>query len=152
MGKKSRIRRRASSNNVKDTWQNTAKEQPYLMPGTSTYEERQEDLQLHDPFRPDDDFHQKLEKENAGHSVELAEKGNKAHEHQGGKHNYQQYIRKEAKFAGVKSAAEDAARRTETVLDDRSVQRMSPDGLENLEYNNGVSEDDYLPKALQKYL
>ncbi len=140
------------SNNVHDTWQNTAKEQPYLMPGTSAYEERQEDLQLHDPFRPDDVFHDKLERENVEHSRELAEKAGKAHEHQGGTHNYQQYIRKETQYAQAKHTAEDEARRTATQSDDCRVKRMSPEGVENLEYDNGVAEDDYLPRALQKYL
>lgn len=56
-------KRGARFNNEKSTWENTAKEQPYLMPGTETYEEYEHDLKEHDPFRPDDEFHKNEEEE-----------------------------------------------------------------------------------------
>lgn len=49
-------------------------------------------------------------------------------------------------------AATRHAQETATKSDDKAVKRALPKTLENLKYNDGVTEDEYLPKALQNYL
>lgn len=141
-------------NNDKATWENTAKEQPYLMPGTESYEEYQEDLQMRDPFKPDDEWHNKKEKENAERVVKSTKKyetANKQPNKHEGIRNYNRHMAKEAQFQDVKRQAIKNAKKTETEKDDKKVQRAMPKDLDKLVYDNGVTEDEFLPKALKKY-
>lgn len=120
------------------------------MPGTAEYEERCEDLQEHDPFRPDDVWHEKEEQENAEHAEELRQKSaeNILPE---GRRLYRNYMMKATQAKAAKRLVTDAVERTETLDDDRLAKRALPKELEQLNYDNGVTMDDYLPKALQKY-
>lgn len=138
-------------NHVKQTWQNTAKEQPYLMPGTCEYEEYQEDLKEHNPFKPDDEVHVALEEKNAEHVPEMRKKEVVPEPRQEGKNNYRRHIMKETQFREVKRQAIKQAKKTETLEDDKKAKRAMPKDLENLVYDNGVTQDDFLPKALRKY-
>ena len=91
-----------SYNNKKDTWENTAKEQPYLMPGTEAYEERQEDLMEHNPFRPDDKWHEQEEKEAREIPHGMRKRALQQQKVPGGRFNYQTRIRKDVQFGDVK--------------------------------------------------
>ena len=51
-------------NNEKVTWENTDKEQISLALGSAEQRERQEDLQMYDPFKPESEFHKELESSN----------------------------------------------------------------------------------------
>lgn len=51
-------------NNDKVTWENTDKEQISLALGSAEQRERQEDLQMYDPFKPESKFHKELELSN----------------------------------------------------------------------------------------
>ena len=138
----------------KAVWENTAKEQPYLMPGTPEYEELQEDLKLHDPFRPDDEFHAELEARNEDHPEDL-EEGNEARAAEnngGGKHNYEVSIRKHTQFDKLKKEAEAAAVATKTLADDARAHRLTPEQVEAMVYDNGVTESEYVPRAIRKYI
>lgn len=138
----------------KAIWENTAKEQPYLMPGTPEYEERQEDLKLHDPFRPDDEFHVQLEERNESHAEDLRD-ANKEHTEEnkgGGKHNYEVSIRKDTQFSQLKKEAAEAARATKTLADDAKAHRLTPEQVEAMVNDNGVTESEYIPKAIRKYI
>lgn len=136
-----------------DTHQNTAKEQPYLMPGTSEYRERCEDLQMHDPFKPDDEFHKKLEEHNENHTENIAVK-NKSSDSFGknmGKRGYAHRMAKLSEAKSVMSAAMSRAERTESKDDDNRVKRRGDDLMEKLSYDEGVTDDEMLPKALRKF-
>lgn len=137
-------------NHEKSTWENTAKEQPYLMPGTAEYEERCEDLQEHDPFRPDDVWHEKEEEENAEHAEELRVQNGRQSVSEV-QRKYLRYMSKEMQAKAAKSAVLAAVEATETLDDDRRAKRALPKELEALEHDDSVTEDDYLPKALRKY-
>lgn len=152
MARKNRRKRRYGNNNEKATWENTAKEQPYLMPGTAEYVEYQEDLKDHDPFRPNDEWHDKLEQKTEDHSLRLMQKAEEAKRPDVKKRKYTSQIMKEAQFAQVKKAAKSMAEHTETKADDRKAARMDVEDTEDLVYNDGVTSDDYLPKALSKYM
>lgn len=62
------------------------------------------------------------------------------------------HIKKEAQNDDAERIARKEAEKTESPEDDKKVERQMPKTLENLKYNDGVTEDDYLPKALKKYM
>ena len=61
------------------------------------------------------------------------------------------HIKKDDQNDDAESIALKEAEKTETLEDDKKIEREMPKTLENLKYNDGVTEDDYLPKALRKY-
>lgn len=144
-------KKRIFHNNEKQTRQNTAKEQPYLMPGTEEYEERQEDLRMHDPFRPDDAWHDKKEQENEEYAERLAVKASEQKERKTSDRKYTWQMGKRDQFLEGKEAAIAQAQLTESLEDDKRAERMLPKGVEDIVYNDGVAEDDYVPAVLRKY-
>lgn len=142
----------ALHNNMKDKWVNDAKEQPYLMPGTSEYKERQEDLQMHDPFRPDDAWHDKLEESNEDLQEALMLKADRHKEQSTQKIKTRRQAIKASEFEAVKHAAIAEAAKTDTKEDDKRAAGMRQHDLDSLVYDNGVTEEEYLPKALSKYM
>lgn len=151
MAKKSK--KRVLYNNEKSTRENTAKEQPYLMPGTAEYEEYQADLKMHDPFRPDDDFHNDLEEVNESHTDVIKQKNDASDgvDTSVGKRSYSKRIMKETQFTRLKSDAATLADKTETPEDDKRVARAGPDFVEDLVYDDGVTQDEFEPRALSKF-
>lgn len=139
----------AVPNHDKQTWENTTKEQPYLMPGTAEYEERVEDLHAHDPFRPDDKWHEKLEEHDQGHRDRISVRNPKREEE--GRRNYRLQTAKKTQFGSVKSAAIEQAKQTPQLDDDEEAKKMKPKSLDSLVYDNGVVPDEFLPKSLRKY-
>lgn len=139
-------------NNDRSTWQNEAKEQPYLMPGTVEYQEYQEDLKMHDPFRPDDEWHNEQEQQNENHSEILMAKAEESQKVDNGKRKYMNYMAKEARFKTAKSVAEKAAAKTESTEDDEKVKRMRFKDTESLAYNDGVTPDDYIQEAVDEFV
>lgn len=145
-----RRRKKARPNNMQDTWQNTAKEQPYLMPGTAEYEERIEDLKMHDPFRPDDEFHQELEERNEDLPQDIALRQPK-------KDNVmaERKLRERVKDSMYDSIAEklqNEAAKTETMVDDERVAKLRQKDLEGYVSDNTVLPDDYTGTVMDKYL
>lgn len=61
------------------------------------------------------------------------------------------HIKKEDQDKKTTNRAMKEAEKTETEADDKTIKRNMPKTLENLKYNDGVTEDDYMPKALRKY-
>ena len=60
--------------NSTDTWSNDDKEQLSLLPGSDGFEEYQEDLREHDPFKPEDDFHEELEEHNEDYAENMSDR------------------------------------------------------------------------------
>lgn len=132
---------------------NDTKEQLYLMPGTPEYEERQEDLKMHDPFKPDDDWHNEREQVNQSHTREMKKKQDEDKEDAPtGYSHYQHRMAKEEQFSDVKKTATSMALATETKEDDKAAEHINRRGLEDLVIDEGVTEDEYVPKALAKYM
>lgn len=144
------------ANYTQQTHQNTGKEQLSLDMGSAEYQEYCDDLQEVDPYKPDDEWHEKLEEHNENHDDVLSDKAEKAQNQELGadKQSYRKRMYKESMFTAVKSAAITEAISTDSTVDDVAASRMNQADniLENLQYDNGISEDDYLPKALTKYL
>lgn len=136
-----------------DNWQNTAKEQPYLMPGTETYEEYESDLQLHDPFRPDDVVHDKLEQHNEDIVEARTEAGWEPHREL----NVPRWKARNKMFKATQigelreQAVEQAALTDDPEDDEKAKSKRLPAGVRELVENDGVSQDEFLPRALLKY-
>lgn len=145
-------KRQALYNNEKATWENTAKEQPYLMPGTEEYEERQEDLSLHDPFRPDDSWHEKQEEQNEHHGEALREKADEMRRPEESKRKYRQQMSKMVQYEAARKAAAEATLQTQTQADDMAVREMRLKDLHDVVYDDSVTEDEFVPKVLSKYV
>lgn len=64
---------RVVHNNGKATWENTDKEQMSLALGSDEQRERQEDLQMYDPFKPDSEFHKELKESNENFAENIME-------------------------------------------------------------------------------
>lgn len=132
---------------------NDTKEQLYLMPGTPEYEERQEDLRMHNPFKPDDDWHEQVEQVNQSHAAQMQKKRDEDKDDAPtGYSHYQHRMAKEDQYSDVKKAATEMALQTETKKDDEAAESINRRGLEDLVIDEGVSEEEYLPKALSKYM
>lgn len=144
-------KRKVLYNHETSTWEDTSKEQPYLMPGTETYEEYQTDLQTHEPFKPDDKWHEQQLQNNVQHKKKLVEKAELQQKPDTGRNKAMLQMRKRVQFDEVKQQAIEAAKETETKKDDEKAARMLPKSLDTLVYDDGVTEDDFLPKALRKY-
>jgi len=138
-------------NNNKSTWENTAKEQIYLAPGSPEYEEYKNDLKEHDPFRSDDAFHNKLEATNSDYRAVLLQKSEQMQP--SASHNkaiLQQ--QKKGQFNAIRHKAQHHAEKTETTDDDQRTRSMQLDDLADIVFDDGVTSDDFSPKVLSKYL
>lgn len=145
------IRRKIRRNNSKVDWENDTKEQPYLMPGSSEYEEYQNDLHMHDPFRPDDEWHNELEEKNEEQFVPKSEPKEAPSE----RVNRWKFIRQQSKasqFDDVKNAATIAAEETESKKDDKRVAHMKKKDLEEIVFDDGVDDEEYVSKTIRKYI
>lgn len=136
-------------NNEKSTWENTSKEQISLMPGTSEYEEYVSDLKMHDPFKPDDSFHEQQEEHNE--SIPVVLKDRSGGKNDTTKYKYNRQMQKDAQFKTVKSTLITKAKRTPSKDDDELAERLERKSLEDLVYDDGVDADEFLPKILRKY-
>ena len=132
---------------------NDSREQPYLMPGAPAYEQRQEDLQMHDPFRPDDEWHNEREVMNQSHASLMQKKHEKSKGNSPtGNLQYRHRMAKEDQYKEVKHEAMDLALTTETKEDDKIAESINRRGLEDLVFDEGISEDEYVPAAIKKYM
>ena len=138
---------------IPDNWENTDKEQISLALGSAEYKERVEDWQNCSPDKPDDKFHSELEERNEIQADDVSKKNRQRDEQNDtSERKYRNQTAKRMQFKGVKSAAISAALATETLSDDKKAKRMMPKNLDDIVYDDGVAEDDYLPTALNKYL
>lgn len=137
-------RRRVGFNNMKDNWTNDTKDQMHLTPGSPEYAEYVEDLKEHDPFRPDDPMHEKLESYNADLVEKLAEKAYPQADPVDQRKARLQ-AQKRAKQAAVHAKAVRAALQTPDKQDDvRAKELVSEDPLV---YDDSVLSDEYEQKA-----
>lgn len=138
---------------TKKNEENDAKEQISLTPGTDAYDSYEDGLQLHNPFLSDDSFHDELESANAEHAKMMDEKRLRSKNRSlTSQQQYRHRMAKEDMFREVKDTAMDMALKTETKEDDKVAAGINRKGLEGLVLDEGVSEDEYLPKALSKYM
>lgn len=134
-------------------WENTDKEQISLAMGSAEYKERVRDLQEVSPDRPDDKFHTEREKNLEVQASDVALRNQKMDERNDtAERKYRNQTSKRVQFDDVKDSAIETAAETETPVDDIKAKRMLPKTLDNIVYDDGVTEDDYLPTVLKKYL
>lgn len=139
--------------NNRDNWENTDKTQTSLAMGSPEYRERQRDLYQNSAEKPDDKFHLELEGHNEVQASDVSEKNRRRDEQNDtSERKYRNQTAKQVQYNSVKSTAVAMAAATKTPVDDIKAKRMMPKNLESIVYNDGVSEDDYLPSALKKYL
>lgn len=139
--------------NRRDTHQNTDKEQFSLAMGSEEYQARQKDLFENSTKKEDDAFHEKLEDSNEVQAKDVRDRRQKSDEQNDvAERKYRLEEKKRTEFKDAKRQAQRFASKTETKEDDKAARRMSPKGLENIVYDDGLSEDDYLPSALSKYI
>lgn len=151
MAEKKKGRKKYKPNNDKATWENTAKEQPYLMPGTVEYQEYQDDLMTHDPFKPDDEWHEDREDENEDYRPAMTEKFQSNNGAPVPQRKHMNLIAKQAMFNVAKSTAVEKASRTKSKKDDKIAAGMDLGDVESLTYNDGVTPDDYVEEVLEEY-
>jgi hypothetical protein len=102
----------------------------------------------------DHDEHERERTYNEAHAKVMREVGTDKQKKMKTKLNQRQayaHIKKEDQDSKAVSTARKEAEKTESPEDDKQVRRNMPKTLETLKYNDGVTEDDYLPKALRKY-
>lgn len=148
MARGRRRNRRVSANNEKSTWENTAKEQPYLMPGTEEYEERVRDLQSHNPEQ-DDEFHEKLEAHNESVPVVLKERST-VKDVEGTNRRWRERV-KEGMYETVSERLQREAAMTETPDDDRMVASLKKSDFEDYTSDPTVFPDDYEAAVLKDF-
>lgn len=142
------VKRKLRSNNRRVDWENDAKEQISLAMGSAEYKEYQEDLRMHDPFRPDDDWHDKLEEQNAEYSKPKPVKN----ANDTGKNKFIREQRKRAVFNDTKDAVIKAAAKTETKEDDKCAKSMKLKDMDEIIFDDGADEEDYMSRTMSKYL
>lgn len=139
--------------NRKDTNENSDKEQISLAMGSQEYKERQKDLFENSARKEDDAFHVELEQRNELQASDKQAVVDKQREKTAvSVRKYRLEQKKRSEFKDIKHRGAQLASLTETKRDDRAVARMTPKGLEDIVYNEGVSEDEYLPSALSRYM
>lgn len=144
-----KIKRKIQRNNRKTNWENDTKEQPYLIPGSAEYEEYKNDLVMHDPFRPDDVWHDELEERN-----EEVTAPRKLDEADGNTSRWKS-IRQQSKrvrFKEAKKETMDAAALTESKDDDKKAADMKLKDLDEIVFDDGVDSEEYMSKTLRKYI
>lgn len=140
-------RRRVSVNTEKSTWENTAKEQPYLMPGTEEYEERVRDLQSHK--QQDDAFHDKLEQHNESLPVVLSDRQTKK-DVEGTNRRWRERV-KEGMYASISEKLQREAAMTETLADDKMVASLKASDFEGYTSDPTVFPDEYEDLVLDDF-
>lgn len=161
-----------------DTWVADDKTQMSLTPGSSEYVEYLHDTRLHSNTVNSDVQFSEMKDMTEEHRKEIHDKAvghvetfarrdeNEAYAKGIQMTNDRKQARDKATLMRNKSYAlikkteldDDAMRmamkhaeETQTPEDDKKVKRALPKTLENIKYDDGVTEDDYLPTALQKY-
>lgn len=138
---------------IKDTWENTDKEQISLALGSEEYKERVADLAEVSADRPDDKFHTDLEESNEVEAVDNRSKNQKSDERNDtSRRKYRNQMGKRKQFEIAKNAVTHAAAETPGDEDDRRVSRMMPKNLDKIVYNDGIAEDDYVDTVFDKYM
>lgn len=141
-------RRKIRKNNKKVNWENDTKEQPYLMPGSPEYEEYQNDLRMHDPFRPDDAWHDELEEHNEEIQVHTP---NPAEQNTSRWKSIRQQS-KRVRFETAKKETMKAAALTESQADDKKASKMKLKDLDEMTFDDGVNGEEYVSKTIRKYI
>lgn len=144
-------RKKRLHNIDKDTWDNTAKEQPYLMPGTDEYEEYQRDLKSNDPFCPDDEMHVALEESNVQKREDREDHINDIINPVTSRRKYISESQKRAQFGIMKAEAIRKAKLTDTLADDVKAKNASIGQLDDIVYDDGITSDDFVEDALPEY-
>lgn len=128
-------------------WENTAKEQISLEPGSEEYREYLDDLEAQDPLQPDDPFHQTLEERNENLVTKLYEKPKdnpEAEEDEHGLLKKQPILNEAMKRAihadAVRTAIAEAAK-TQTMTDDQLARAITTDNP--VLYDPSVKVDEY---------
>lgn len=138
---------------IKDTWENTDKEQISLALGSEEYKERIADLAEASADRPDDKFHTDLEESNEVEAVDNRSKNQKSDERNDtSRRKYRNQMGKRKQFEIAKNAVIHAAAETPGDEDDRRASRMMPKNLDKIVYNDGIAEDDYVDTVFDKYM
>ncbi len=140
----------------RQTHQNTDKEQISLAPGSAEYDAYLEDLAEVDPYNDKDEWHNEMHERNEEHDDLLADKAEAAqnYETQAAKKTYRNKMAKEARSRQVRREAMEIARSTPSREDDKIAAGIGREDeiLNQLEINDAVTADEYVPKALSKYL
>lgn len=114
-----------SPNHMKSTWEDDARNQTSLEMGTPAYEEYVEDLQEHDPFRPDDEMHEDLEQYNELIAEKIREKTEKNRGHDPfEKQKVRAEMRKREMVRQEYRRLEKAVKETPTTEDDEKLKRL----------------------------
>lgn len=155
MGNKRRIKT-YKDHHTKQTHQNTGKEQLSLDQGSAEFREYEEDLQEVNPLKPNDKEYEALKEYNSEHDDRLAIKAEEASRHATGtnKRQYRLHMNKESQFGTMKHTAMHEAAETPDKVDDAIARRIQEADaiVEGLVYDDGVSEEGYVPRAIAKYL
>lgn len=141
------MKRKVLRNNGPSTWQNTDREQPYLMPGTAEYEERVADLKEHSPAAPDDEFHEALEERNEDVPEDM--KARQPQEDNYGKERRYRERVKEGMYESVSERLQREAAMTETTADDELAAALRPKDLKDYTTDPTVLPDDYEDAVLE---
>lgn len=143
-------------NNTKQTHQNTGKEQLSLDQGSAEFREYEEDLEEINPLKPNDKEYEALKKHNSEHDDKMAVKAERASrsEVNADKRSYRLRMNKEGQFGAMKNTVMSEAAKTPDKRDDVIAKRIqeADEIVESLVYDNGVSEEGYVPKAISKYI
>lgn len=128
-------------NSDTDTWSNDTHEQPYLMPGTQSYEAYQEQQLKDDPNQPDDEFHKNLEEDNEDYREEQVQEDKEFEKKsEVTRRKYRRYMSKEVQRKAAEKIIEDGLERDIPTRD-------FSDEL----YDDGVSGDKFVHEAAVDY-
>lgn len=128
-------------NSDTDTWSNDAMEQPYLMPGTQSYEAYQEQQAKDSPDNPDDDFHAALEDANEEYREEQVEEDEALEKAtRESKRKYRRYMSKEVQ-----------RKKAEKIIEEGLGRDIPSRDFSDELYDDGVSGDKFIHEAAVDY-
>lgn len=129
-------------NTSKDTWSNDDKNEIHLGMGSDEYEEYLDDLQEHNPLKPNDKMHNDLVERNQNLALELNEKANQNQNPLGDrKHN--ESIKRSEILATTASLSDMVFRSVDKSDDERLATMMGENEVvEDLVHNQGKSISD----------
>lgn len=128
---------------IDNKWENDAKEQLNLAPGTTEYTEYIEDLKEHNPFRSDDDMHESLEDYNENLVTKLYEKAEGQYDIDDVSIKQKNHVEglKRSMHKDVIASAALMASVTPSKDDDMRAKQLSSDN--SILHDDGVSLDEY---------
>lgn len=154
MARKRRRKEKVYYNSDTDTWSNGTMEQPYLMPGTASYEAMQEANQLQLEKKQGDEFHEQLEEYNEELRGEQLEEGQKVID---AFNASQQKFKNQRRKARMNDEIED-------ILEDGLGKDVNVDGgiagsfnipltnnCKDAMYNDGITDDQYKKTVIREY-